>query len=82
MLVLARRTNQSFMIGDQVEIVIVEIRGDQVKIGIKAPREVSIYRKEVYEEIQRENIAAGKQDVKPDTLENLGDLLPKKKKEE
>jgi carbon storage regulator len=69
------------MIGDQIEIVVVEIRGDQVKIGIKAPREVSVYRKEVYEEIQRENIQAGRQKISEDTLKDLGQLFPKKEKE-
>ena len=58
MLVLARRLNESIMIGDEVEIVVVALQGDQVKIGIRAPRSIPVYRKEIYEEIQRENIAA------------------------
>lgn len=58
MLVLARRLNESIMIGDEVEIVVVALQGDQVKIGIRAPRSVPVYRKEIYEEIQRENVAA------------------------
>lgn len=81
MLVLARRLNQSFMVGDNIEIVIVEIRGDQVKIGIKAPKDVSIYRKEVYEEIQKENLAAGRQKIEKDTLKDLGKFIPKKKED-
>lgn len=80
MLVLARRLNQSFMIGDQIEIVVVDIRGDQVKLGIKAPRDVSIFRKEVYEEIQKENVTAGKQDLDQKTLQNLGNLFKKDQK--
>ncbi len=80
MLVLARRLNQSFMIGDQIEIVIVDIRGDQVKLGIKAPREVSVYRKEVYEEIQKENVIATKQSMNQQTLKELGNLFKKDKK--
>ena len=51
MLVLARRLNESIMIGDEVEIVIVALQGDQVKLGIRAPRSVPVYRKEIYEEI-------------------------------
>ena len=65
MLVLTRKTNQSIMIGDDVEISILSVSGDKVRIGIAAPREVGIYRKEVYaalspqELAQREADAAG-----------------------
>ncbi|HNY10980.1 MAG TPA: carbon storage regulator CsrA [Candidatus Wallbacteria bacterium] len=55
MLVLTRKNNQSIMIGDQIEIIVVEVRGDQVKLGIKAPKSVSIYRSEIYNEITAEN---------------------------
>lgn len=82
MLVLARRLNQSFMVGDDIEIVVVDIRGDQVKLGIKAPKDVSIYRKEVYDEIQKENLEAGKEPIDKQTIKNLGALLPKKKRED
>lgn len=54
MLVMTRQTNESIMIGDDVEITIVDVRGDKVRLGINAPREVSVHRKEVYEAIQRE----------------------------
>lgn len=58
MLALTRKAGQSIIIGDQIEVVIVEVKGDQVRLGIKAPRDISIYRKEIYEEIQAENRAA------------------------
>ena len=58
MLVLSRKINQSIMIGDGIEICIVDIKGDQVKIGIDAPKQVSVYRKEVYNEIKDQNIEA------------------------
>lgn len=58
MLVLARRLNESIMVGDEIEIVVVSLSHDQVKLGIKAPRSIAVFRKEIYEEIQRENIAA------------------------
>ncbi len=69
MLILTRRTNESFMIGDSIEIAVVDIKGDQVKIGITAPAEVKVYRKEVYEAIQRENAAAVLSRTEPPSLE-------------
>lgn len=70
MLVLSRKRDQSIMIGDDIEIVIVDIKGEQVKIGIRAPRDVVIHRKEVYEEIQRENRLAANTSIK-----NIDDLF-------
>ena len=55
MLVLTRRTNQSIMIGQDVTVTVLEIRGDQVRLGIRAPREVTVHREEVFAEIRREN---------------------------
>ena len=55
MLALARKINQSIMIGSDIEITLLEIKGDQVKIGINAPKSVPIYRKEIYMQIQDEN---------------------------
>jgi len=77
MMVLTRKRNESIMIGDNVEIVIVDVHGDQVKVGIRAPRSIAVHRKEIYEEIQAENVIAAK--TGPDTLSGLGNLLKKKK---
>lgn len=55
MLVLSRTRDESIIIGDNIVITIVDIRGDKVRLGITAPSEVSVHRKEVYEAIQREN---------------------------
>jgi len=74
MLVLSRRRDESIMIGDNVEITVVDIRGDAVRIGITAPRSIPVYRKEIYEAIQRENIAAAQTGV--ERLEGLGGLFP------
>jgi carbon storage regulator len=55
MLVLTRKTNQSIMIGDDVEVSVLAVAGDKVRIGITAPRDVPVFRKEVYLSIQAEN---------------------------
>jgi carbon storage regulator len=60
-LVLTRRLNQSIKIGDDVEIMIIEVRGDQVRLGVTAPRDVAVHRKEVYLQIQQENQNAAKE---------------------
>ena len=55
MLVLSRQRDETIMIGDDVEITVVDIRGDKVRLGINAPRHIQVHRKEVYEAIKREN---------------------------
>jgi carbon storage regulator len=60
MLVLTRKTNQSIMIGDDVEVSVLAIMGEKVRIGIQAPREVPVFRKEVYLEIQQEQVNSTK----------------------
>lgn len=66
MLVLTRKVNQSIIIGDDVEIVVLEVRGEQVRIGIRAPKTVGVHRKEIYDQIKEENIAAS--DVDPSDI--------------
>ena len=58
MLVLTRKKGQALMIGNDIELSIIDIQGDQVRIGINAPRSVPIHRKEIYEEIKKENLSA------------------------
>lgn len=55
MLALTRKKGESLVVNNNIEITVLEIRGDQIKIGIQAPKEVPIYRKEVYVQIQKEN---------------------------
>ena len=58
MLVLTRKTNQSIMIGDEIEVSVLAVSGDKVRVGISAPRDVPVFRKEVYLAIQEERVAA------------------------
>lgn len=60
MLVLSRKTKQAIKIGHNIEVEIISIQGDQVKIGISAPQSIDVHRKEVYEAIQQENSEAAK----------------------
>lgn len=75
MLILSRKINEKIMIGDEVSVTIIEIRGDQVKIGIEAPKSVKVFRQEVFEAIKNENRAAA---TSAPNLEGLsGIVLPK-----
>jgi carbon storage regulator len=58
MLVLSRKKGETIVIGDNIEVSIIDIQGDTIRLGINAPREVQIYRKELYEEIKTENLKA------------------------
>jgi carbon storage regulator len=59
MLVLTRKSNQSIMIGDDIEVSVLSTTGDKVRIGIQAPREIPVFRKEIYLEIQQQRLATG-----------------------
>ncbi len=59
MLALTRKKGESIVLGNDIELVVLDIRGDQVKVGISAPKNVPVYRKEIYLQIQEENKAAG-----------------------
>lgn len=71
MLALTRKKGESMVLNNNIEITVLDIRGDQVKIGISAPKEVPIYRKEVYLQIQKENEEASS----ADSLDVLKKLL-------
>lgn len=71
MLALTRKKGESLVVNNNIEITVLEIRGDQIKIGISAPKDVPIYRKEVYLQIQKENEEA----TSVEGLEALNDLL-------
>ena len=68
---LTRKKGEALVINNNIEITVLEIRGDQIKIGISAPKDVPIYRKEVYLQIQQENEAA----ISADGLDALNNLL-------
>jgi carbon storage regulator len=75
MLVLTRKSNQSIMIGDDIEITVLSVTGEKVRIGIRAPRDVPVFRDEVYVDIQRERAAPkAPQNVRADVDAALRDL--------
>jgi carbon storage regulator len=80
MLVLTRKKSQSIVIAEKIKITVLEVRGDQVRLGIEAPQELPVYREEIYDQIRSENIAAADIDVK--TLEDLQEILENKKDNE
>jgi carbon storage regulator len=76
MLVLTRKSNQSIMIGDEIEISVLAIIGEKVRIGIQAPRDIPVFRKEVYLEIQQERLEGSKTGAREEVdaaLRGLGD---------
>lgn len=73
MLVLSRQRDESIIIGDNVVVTVVDVRGDKVKLGIEAPIEVSVHRREVYEAIRRENQQAAK--LRPEDARQISGSL-------
>lgn len=71
MLALTRKKGESLVINNNIEITVLDVRGDQVKLGVKAPREVPVYRKEIYLQIQKEN----EESMNTDGLSELKNLL-------
>ena len=74
MLVLTRKSNQSIMIGDDIEVSVLAIMGEKLRIGIQAPREIPVFRKEVYLEIQQERLAGSGKDDRAEVDAALGEL--------
>lgn len=76
MLVLTRKKDQSVIIDDKIEITVIEIKGDQIRLGINAPKDVTILRKEIYQEVQEENRSAlNTSDI---NLTSLAEIIRKK----
>jgi carbon storage regulator len=75
MLVLTRKVNESIKIGDDIELTVLEIDGEQIKLGIKAPKHIDIHRKEIYLAIQEENSKASEGTV--DLLKKLSNQIKK-----
>ncbi|KMY43054.1 hypothetical protein AC622_01270 [Bacillus sp. FJAT-27916] len=69
MLILSRKKDESILIGSDIEVTVIAVQGDQVKLGIKAPKKVDVYRKELFEEIQNENVEAAEITI------NMSELL-------
>ena len=77
MLVLTRKSNQSIMIGDDIEVSVLSIMGEKVRIGIQAPRDVPVFRKEVYLEIQQAQVGAPAPGSPHETVDEALDNLSK-----
>lgn len=74
MLVLSRKLNESVMIGDDVEVVVLDVKEGVVKLGIRAPREIAVHRQEIYAQIKAENLRSA---TTPKDLRGAADLLKK-----
>jgi len=77
MLVLSRRRDETIMIGENVEITVVDIRGDKVRLGITAPARIPVHREEVYDAIKRENASAA--EIKPQDILLVAEPAPKER---
>ena len=78
MLVLTRKTNESIIIGDNIAVTVVAVEGDQVRLGVTAPKDIAVHRQEVYEQIKKENLEAA-QSSSTDISSVLKLMSPRKK---
>ncbi len=84
MLILTRKLNEQITIGDDITITLLEVKGTQVKLGIEAPKDISIHRKEIYERIREENLKSSEVDLSDlsEAASILTSLTPKEGKGE
>ncbi len=75
MLILTRKSDESIIIGNNIQIKVLKIQGNQVHIGIDAPKDISVYRLEIYEQIRKENVNAVQKKLDPDRLRQIEDNL-------
>lgn len=76
MLILARKVGQSIIVNENIELRVVEVRGDQVRIGVEAPRHIPVHRKELLEQIRAENVRAAREPTPEEIQAALGVLSP------
>lgn len=77
MLILTRRAGETLMIGDNVSITVLGVKGNQVRIGVNAPKDISVHREEIYQRIQREKTqASGAPIIEEDEEDNIGNKMP------
>lgn len=81
MLILTRKLNESLILGENIEIKVIKIEDGKVRLGISAPKDINIYRKELYEMIVKENRKASTVDIEYDKLNNLFNINKKNKKD-
>ncbi|MDD5434010.1 MAG: carbon storage regulator CsrA [Nitrospira sp.] len=79
MLILTRKSGEGIRVGDEIKVVILEIKGNQVRVGIEAPQNIQVHRDEVHERIRSENITAASVTPAPDYLQRLFKLWTDKK---
>lgn len=80
MLVLTRTKGQKIMIGNDIVLTVVEVNGDQVRIGIEAPSEISVYREEIYLSIKEQNEIASKSEITFEQMKKINSILSEKNK--
>jgi carbon storage regulator len=75
MLILTRKSDESIIIGNNIKVKVLKVQGNQVHLGIDAPRELSVYREEIYEQIRKENVNAVQKTADADKIKQLEDNL-------